>query len=610
MSDTTEMTSQVSVARATGEMPLPLRSLLDAGVHFGHQTKRWNPKMRPFIYGARNGIHIIDLDQTARLFKRAYDFVVETVGRGGHILIVGTKRQAQEIVHRRGAARSRHVLRRRTAGSAARSPTSAPSSRASSACATLERMKEDGTYEQLPKKEVSRLEKERERLEKYLGGLKSMGSLPHAVFVIDPHQETIAVQRGAASSASRSSPSPTPTAIRTSSTTSSRATTTRSARSSSSPARIADAVRRGRRSAARSALAAAPDSSATTLTDLRRTALARADGRATESNGQPGRSRSFEETINGGDHCAAGQGASRAHAGGHERLQERARREPRATWRRPSRSSSRRASSRARSAPARSRPRARSARSSRPTARRGVIVEVNSQTDFAARNDEFKEFVEDVYQARAQAPRRATTWPAHVPGLAARPSPRCATSSSPRSARTSSCAAGPGRGRRPGRRRARVRAPGRQARRPSRGVGASAQVAGARRVQEVRRRRGDADRGDDARCSSCAPRASESAIAKQKEIFVAQLEEEKKPEAGVAEDHRGQGRQVVHRDLPPRAGVGHRRRARRSSKSRPRSARHAGGPVQVKRFVRFERGEGIEKQTDDFAAEVAKMAGQ
>lgn len=80
-----------------GEFPLPLRSLLDAGVHFGHQTKRWNPKMRPFIYGARNGIHIIDLDQTARLFARAFHFVTETVARGGNILMVGTKRQAQEI---------------------------------------------------------------------------------------------------------------------------------------------------------------------------------------------------------------------------------------------------------------------------------------------------------------------------------------------------------------------------------------------------------------------------------------------------------------------------------------------------------------------------------
>ena len=97
MTQATETTSQ-GLPQIRGDLPLPLRSLLDAGVHFGHQTKRWNPKMRPFIYGARNGIHIIDLDQTARLFTRAYNFVVDTVGRGGHLLMVGTKRQAQEIV--------------------------------------------------------------------------------------------------------------------------------------------------------------------------------------------------------------------------------------------------------------------------------------------------------------------------------------------------------------------------------------------------------------------------------------------------------------------------------------------------------------------------------
>ena len=98
MSETMENAVATAAPVMPGEFPLPLRSMLDAGVHFGHQTKRWNPKMRPFIYGARNGIHIVDLDQTARMFKRAYEFVVECVGRGGHVLFVGTKRQAQAIV--------------------------------------------------------------------------------------------------------------------------------------------------------------------------------------------------------------------------------------------------------------------------------------------------------------------------------------------------------------------------------------------------------------------------------------------------------------------------------------------------------------------------------
>ncbi len=176
---------------ATREFPLPLRSLLDAGVHFGHQTKRWNPKMRPYIYGARNGVHIIDLDQTARLFRRAFDFVTETVGRGGHVLFVGTKRQAQEIVTEEAARSGMFYVTNRWLGGTLTNFRTIKGGL--DRLRNLERMREDGTYEQLPKKEVARLEKERERYEKYVGGLKTMGSLPHAVFIIDPHQETIAV---------------------------------------------------------------------------------------------------------------------------------------------------------------------------------------------------------------------------------------------------------------------------------------------------------------------------------------------------------------------------------------------------------------------------------
>ncbi|MCU0685802.1 MAG: 30S ribosomal protein S2 [Polyangiaceae bacterium] len=176
---------------ATREFPLPLRSLLDAGVHFGHQTKRWNPKMRPFIYGARNGVHIIDLDQTARLFRRAFDFVTETVGRGGHVLFVGTKRQAQDIVTEEAARCGMFYVTNRWLGGTLTNFRTIKGGL--DRLRNLERMREDGTYEQLPKKEVARLEKERERYEKYVGGLKTMGSLPHAVFIIDPHQETIAV---------------------------------------------------------------------------------------------------------------------------------------------------------------------------------------------------------------------------------------------------------------------------------------------------------------------------------------------------------------------------------------------------------------------------------
>ncbi|MDB4942801.1 MAG: hypothetical protein JWP97_2335 [Labilithrix sp.] len=185
------MTQQHEIQNLNKEFPLPLRSLLDAGVHFGHQTKRWNPKMKPILYGARNGIHIIALDQTARLFARAFNFVTETVARGGNILMVGTKRQAQEICQEEATrAGAYYVINRWLGGTLTNFRTI---KQGLDRMRQLERMKEDGTYLQLPKKEVSRLEKERERFEKYVGGLKNMGSLPAAVFIIDPAMETIAV---------------------------------------------------------------------------------------------------------------------------------------------------------------------------------------------------------------------------------------------------------------------------------------------------------------------------------------------------------------------------------------------------------------------------------
>src|SRR6187431_2190677 len=174
------------------EEPLSVKELFEAGVHFGHQTKRWNPKMRPFIYGARSGIHIVDLDQTARLFKRAFDFLSETVARGGSVLFVGTKRQAQEIVREEARRAGMYFVTNRWLGGTLTNFKTIKGGL--DRLRTLERMKEDGTYAQLPKKETVQLEKERARLEKYIGGLKGMGAVPSAVFIIDPAQETIAVQ--------------------------------------------------------------------------------------------------------------------------------------------------------------------------------------------------------------------------------------------------------------------------------------------------------------------------------------------------------------------------------------------------------------------------------
>ena len=193
MTDTTvsETAAALPQPLAPGELPLSIRALLEAGVHFGHQTKRWNPKMRTFIFGARNGVHIIDLDQTARLFRRAYDFLVDTVGRGGTVLFVGTKRQAQDIIQEEAQRAGMYFVTNRWLGGTLTNFRTIK--QGLDRLRLLERMKEDGTYEQLPKKEVSRLEKERERLEKYIGGLKGMGALPQAIFVIDPHQEAIAI---------------------------------------------------------------------------------------------------------------------------------------------------------------------------------------------------------------------------------------------------------------------------------------------------------------------------------------------------------------------------------------------------------------------------------
>jgi small subunit ribosomal protein S2 len=173
------------------EEPLSVKELFEAGVHFGHQTKRWNPKMRPFIYGARSGIHIVDLDQTARLFKRAFDFLSEITARGGSVLFVGTKRQAQEIVREEARRAGMYFVTNRWLGGTLTNFRTIKGGL--DRLRTLERMKEDGTYSQLPKKETVQLEKERARLEKYIGGLKGMGAVPQALFVIDPAQETIAV---------------------------------------------------------------------------------------------------------------------------------------------------------------------------------------------------------------------------------------------------------------------------------------------------------------------------------------------------------------------------------------------------------------------------------
>ncbi|ABA89162.1 ribosomal protein S2 [Syntrophotalea carbinolica DSM 2380] len=169
-----------------------MKQLLEAGVHFGHQTKRWNPKMKPYIFGARNGIYIIDLQKTVRYFKSAYQFIRETVQNGDKVLFVGTKKQAQEAIREETARADQFYIDNRWLGGML--TNFATIKKSIERLKKIEVMAQDGTYELLTKKEALNLEREREKLEKTLGGIKGMNKLPGAIFVIDPKKETIAVK--------------------------------------------------------------------------------------------------------------------------------------------------------------------------------------------------------------------------------------------------------------------------------------------------------------------------------------------------------------------------------------------------------------------------------
>ncbi|MFQ5519867.1 MAG: 30S ribosomal protein S2 [Candidatus Methylomirabilia bacterium] len=170
---------------------LTMRELLEAGVHFGHQTKRWNPKMAKYIFGERNGIYIIDLQKTLKKFREAFTFVRDLAANGGTMLFVGTKKQAQEAVHEEATRCGMFYVNQRWLGGTLTNFATVVKSIAR--LKRLEGMKESGGYEQLPKKEVLGLERERQKLERALVGIKDMDRLPSAVFVIDPHDERIVV---------------------------------------------------------------------------------------------------------------------------------------------------------------------------------------------------------------------------------------------------------------------------------------------------------------------------------------------------------------------------------------------------------------------------------
>jgi len=170
---------------------ISMKQLLEAGVHFGHQTRRWNPKMAPYIFTDRNGIYIIDLQKTVRKIEEAYNFVRNLAAEGGTILFVGTKKQAQESVKEEAERCGMFYVNQRWLGGMLTNFQTIR--RRIERLHELERMEADGTLAVLPKKEVAELMHEKERLQKFLGGIKNMRKLPDAVFIIDPRKERIAV---------------------------------------------------------------------------------------------------------------------------------------------------------------------------------------------------------------------------------------------------------------------------------------------------------------------------------------------------------------------------------------------------------------------------------
>ena len=172
-------------------MTVTMRSMLDAGVHFGHQTKRWNPKMKPYIYGPRNGIYIIDLQKTMRLFREAHDHVIKTVSEGGSVLFVGTKKQAQDVIREEAERCEQYYVVHRWLGGCLTNFQTVKGS--IDRLLALEKEKAEGGFELLSKKEAQRKEKALFKLDRNLCGIKMMGRLPSLMFVVDPRKEHIAV---------------------------------------------------------------------------------------------------------------------------------------------------------------------------------------------------------------------------------------------------------------------------------------------------------------------------------------------------------------------------------------------------------------------------------
>ncbi len=171
---------------------ISMKQLLEAGVHFGHQTRRWNPKMAEYIFTERNGIYIIDLQKTVRKVEDAYDVMKEIASAGKPILFVGTKKQAQEAIEEEAKRCNMYYVNQRWLGGMLTNFKTIKNR--IDRLRELEKMEEDGTFAVLPKKEVIKLRHEQEKLEKFLGGIKDMPEMPEAIFVVDPRKERIAIK--------------------------------------------------------------------------------------------------------------------------------------------------------------------------------------------------------------------------------------------------------------------------------------------------------------------------------------------------------------------------------------------------------------------------------
>lgn len=170
---------------------ISMKQLLESGVHFGHQTRRWNPKMKKYIFTERNGIYIIDLQKTVKMVDVAYNFIKEVAENGGTVLFVGTKKQAQESVKDEAIRSGQYYINQRWLGGTL--TNFGTIRKRITRMKDIERMEEDGTFEVLPKKEVVGLIKEKDRLVKFLGGIKEMKKIPDALFIVDPRKERLAV---------------------------------------------------------------------------------------------------------------------------------------------------------------------------------------------------------------------------------------------------------------------------------------------------------------------------------------------------------------------------------------------------------------------------------